>query len=215
MHTPRLSPAEGVETVRECEEKRSRFIGQIARANSEDEAREFISTIRSTHPDARHNCSAFVVRVPGALDVERSSDDGEPAGTAGRPMLEVLRGSGVTNVVAVVTRYFGGVLLGTGGLVKAYTEATALALAATPLVEIRELSVVEVDAPHADAGRLHSDLHAHGVEVDGTEYGPRHATLTVCTDRPDEVVNLVAQVTSGGAEARVVGLREVERRVQR
>src|SRR5690606_5623750 len=111
----------GVTTTTELEIRRSRFITWLRRAEDEEAARDLVEEARHTYPDARHHCSAFVVRVPGANLVERSSDDGEPAGTAGMPMLEVLRGSGLVDVSAVVIRYFGGVKLGTGGLVRAYS----------------------------------------------------------------------------------------------
>lgn len=120
-------PAEGL-VSHEFEVKRSRFITWIDRAGSEDGARALIHAAREAYPDARHHCSAFVLHVEGAQPIERSSDDGEPSGTAGRPMLEVLKGSGMFDVAAVVIRYFGGTKLGTGGLVSAYTEAVADAL---------------------------------------------------------------------------------------
>ena len=108
----------------ELTEKRSRFLGHVRRVETEDEARDFIAQMKRKYHDARHNCWCYAVR-----DVaERYSDDGEPQGSAGIPMLEVLRRRGVTNAVCVVTRYFGGVLLGTGGLLRAYTQSTADAL---------------------------------------------------------------------------------------
>ncbi|HOA88438.1 MAG TPA: YigZ family protein, partial [Propioniciclava tarda] len=118
----------GYRAESEFEVKRSRFLTTLARVDAEEAAREVIADVRRVHPAARHHCSAFIVEVEGAQHIERSSDDGEPSGTAGAPMLGVLRGSGVTQVVAVVTRYFGGVLLGTGGLVRAYSDAVAEAL---------------------------------------------------------------------------------------
>src|SRR5690625_7410464 len=114
METRTVPP--GVTATTELEIRRSRFITWLRRAGEEAAARALVDEARHTYPDARHHCSAFVVRVPGANLVERSSDDGEPAGTAGMPMLEVLRGSGLVDVAAVVVRYFGGVKLGTGGL---------------------------------------------------------------------------------------------------
>ena len=105
----------------EITEKKSRFIATVSKCESEDEAIRFIESTKKKYWDARHNCSAFVIGERGELT--RCSDDGEPSGTAGRPMLEVLLGEGIRNVAVVVTRYFGGVLLGTGGLVRAYTNA--------------------------------------------------------------------------------------------
>lgn len=127
-----IVPARGSLTTGEIEIKRSRFITWIGRADDGGEARDLIAMAKSEYPDARHHCSAYIHEVPGANRVERSSDDGEPSGTAGRPMLDVLVGSGLTDVAAVVIRYFGGVKLGTGGLGRAYGAAAAAALAAAP-----------------------------------------------------------------------------------
>ena len=111
-----LSGGEG-----EIVEKKSRFIATIRKCENEEEAVAFIEEMKKKYWDARHNCSAFIIGSRGELT--RCSDDGEPSGTAGRPMLEVLTGSGIRNIAVVVTRYFGGTLLGTGGLVRAYTQA--------------------------------------------------------------------------------------------
>ena len=163
-------PAPGIAT-HEFEVKRSRFIGWVARAETEDEAREVIHAAREQYPDARHHCSAFIVHQDGAQPIERSSDDGEPSGTAGKPMLEVLKGSGMEDVVAVVIRYFGGIKLGTGGLVSAYTESVSETLQHVRRVtrEIRELGTV--DFPHAEAGRIESELRAAGIDVVDVSYG--------------------------------------------
>ncbi len=107
-------------------EKKSRFIATIRRVETEEEATDFVEEMKKKYWDARHNCSAFVIGSRGELT--RCSDDGEPSGTAGRPMLEVLLGEGIRNIAVVVTRYFGGVLLGTGGLVRAYTQAVKAGL---------------------------------------------------------------------------------------
>lgn len=194
------------------EVKRSRFICTLGRADSEDEARELIASVRRQYPDARHHCTAFIVEVPGAHPVERSSDDGEPSGTAGRPMLDVLRGSGVTQAVAVVTRYFGGVKLGTGGLVRAYSDAVAAALAVAPRVtaEVREVFAFEVG--HADAGRVRAELLDAGVLVAGVDYGER-VRLRVAAPEGEELAGLVAQVVRGEAELKPAGTLEVEREV--
>lgn len=112
----------------EIEIKRSRFITVIRRATTEQEARDVINELKNEFPDARHHCSAFIVHVDDAVPVERSSDDGEPSGTAGTPMLDVVRGSGLLDIVAVVVRYFGGVKLGAGGLVHAYSDSVSQCL---------------------------------------------------------------------------------------
>ena len=117
----------------EIVEKKSRFIATVRPVETEEEAVAFINEMKKKYWDARHNCSAFV--IGSRQEVTRCSDDGEPAQTAGRPMLDVLLREGITNVAVVVTRYFGGVLLGTGGLVRAYQSATQAGLAASKIIE--------------------------------------------------------------------------------
>ncbi len=188
----------------ETEVKRSRFIGHVERVSTEAEARAVVGRIRKQAWDARHHCSAFVLG-PGA-EVQRSNDDGEPSGTAGAPMLEVLRGHGVSDVVAVVTRYFGGVLLGAGGLVRAYSDAVRAALDAAG-VRDRVLAVrFDVPASHADAARLENDLRARGVDVLGVDYAQRvllHVAVPAAEAGGFEAV--VAALTSGLSEPVRVG----------
>ena len=132
--------------------KKSRFITHVAPVSSPEDADAVIAAIKKQYWDARHNCSA---QVTGALgDRARSSDDGEPSGTAGVPMLEVLRRRELTDVVAVVTRYFGGIKLGAGGLVRAYSSAVSETLDLARLVDRRVLAEVIVSVDHADAGRF-------------------------------------------------------------
>lgn len=116
----------------EIVEKKSRFIGQVFPVETEEEAAQLIETVKKKYWDARHNCYAFVLGSRG--EITRCSDDGEPSGTAGRPILEVLTGKGLKNVLVVVTRYFGGTLLGTGGLVRAYSQATQAGLADSVII---------------------------------------------------------------------------------
>lgn len=211
MEQSYIRPADELVT-HEFEVKRSRFIGWIARATTEQEAREVINAAREEYPDARHHCSAFIVHQDAAQPVERSSDDGEPSGTAGKPMLEVLKGSGMQDVVAVAIRYFGGIKLGTGGLVSAYTESVADALEHVTRVtrEVRELGTV--DFPHAEAGRIESELRTAGIDVVDVEYG-RAATYTLAftPGERERVDALLAAATHGGAEMKEAGYRWVER----
>ncbi|MDQ0615698.1 putative YigZ family protein [Microbacterium sp. W4I4] len=132
--------------------RKSRFLTHIAPVVSPEQADETIAAIRKRYWDARHNCSAQVTGLDG--DRARSSDDGEPSGTAGMPMLEVLRRRELTDVVAVVTRYFGGIKLGAGGLVRAYSSAVSEALDQASLVDRRVLAQLTIAVPHADAGRF-------------------------------------------------------------
>lgn len=183
------------------EVKRSRFLCTVRRVESEVEARAVVEEMRRTHWDARHHCSAFVIGPGGAL--QRSNDDGEPAGTAGAPMLEVLRGREVSDVVAVVTRWFGGVLLGAGGLVRAYGDAVAAGLTEVGLAERRLLEEWSLVVEHAEAGRLESDLRARGVQVLDTTYDTR-VRLLLGTEDGEGLVAGVAALTAGrGALARV------------
>ncbi|GAA4286651.1 IMPACT family protein [Georgenia daeguensis] len=205
-----LRPAPGTDVRTETEVRRSRFITLVRRADNEEEARAAVAESRSLYPDARHHCSAFVVDVPGANRVERSSDDGEPAGTAGMPMLEALRGSGLSNVVAVVVRYFGGTKLGTGGLVRAYSEAVQGALAVTPRVRAETVGLWTVDVGHADAGRLEAELHARGVGVPDVRYDAEGVRLTLAAADGAELAGTVAALTAGTARVASAGVTVVE-----
>lgn len=198
----------GYREVGELEVKRSRFLTTLARVEHEDAARELIADVRRTWPDARHHCTAFVVEVPGAQPVERSSDDGEPSGTAGRPMLDVLRGAGLTQVVAVVTRYFGGVKLGTGGLVRAYSDAVGGALAVAPRVRPVASPVFEIDFSYADAARAHDAFAAHGLAVVDGDYGE---SVTLRVAGPEDLLRtLAAEIVRGEVAVRPRGQRLVE-----
>lgn len=181
----------------EIEVKRSRFLCTLVRVEDEAAARAVVERLRKQHWDARHHCSAFVLGPGG--EVERSSDDGEPAGTAGAPMLEVLRGQGLSDVVAVVTRWFGGTLLGAGGLVRAYGDAVRAGLDAAGTLERVRVHEYLLEVSHADAGRVESDLRARGVEVLGAEYAAA-VTLRLGVRESESLAPLVAELTGGGAE---------------
>ncbi|GAA2163823.1 putative YigZ family protein [Humibacillus xanthopallidus] len=182
----------------EVEVRRSRFVCDVRPVSSEAEARAAVEQVRSSSRDARHHCTAFVLGPEGATT--RSNDDGEPSGTAGAPMLDVLRGRGLTDVVAVVTRWFGGTLLGTGGLIRAYGDAVSLALDDASLVrmELREGLVVEVD--HAVGPRLEHALRGRaGVEVMAVDYLSRGVRLHVAAapGAVGDVERTVAVLASG------------------
>lgn len=136
----------------ETEEKKSRFIATLHAVNSKEEAESFIAACKKKYPDARHNCSAYILGADG--QIEHSSDDGEPAGTAGKPMLEVLRGAGLTNVAVVVTRYFGGILLGTGGLVRAYTQSVKAGIDASQIIHKIQGFRLSFTVDYTDVGKL-------------------------------------------------------------
>ena len=200
----------GYRAETDTEVKRSRFRCTLARVDSEEAARAVVAEVRRAYPDARHHCTAFIVEVPDALAIERSNDDGEPSGTAGMPMLDVLRGSGLTQVVAVVTRWFGGVLLGTGGLARAYSGAVSQALNAAPRVEVVERALFELTLDHADAGRVQAELINHGCELVDAAYGAA-VQLTVAVPDAAAFVALVAAVSRGSGLARRRGAWRTER----
>jgi uncharacterized YigZ family protein len=194
----------------ELEVRRSRFRCTLRRVGDEAAARALVEALRKEHWDARHHCSAFVLGPP-PHSVERSSDDGEPAGTAGAPMLEVLRGRGLSDVAAVVSRWFGGTLLGTGGLARAYGDAVRAAADAAGTLRrelVREHSLL---LDHADAGRVESELRSRGVTVLGATYGARvELRLAVSPAAEAALAGQVAELTSGAAESAVIGERWVD-----
>jgi uncharacterized YigZ family protein len=185
--------AAGGQFRREIEVKRSRFIAVLQRTGDEDSARSLLAGLRKEFHDARHHCSAFVLGPD--REVQRANDDGEPSGTAGAPMLEALlkRGtapgvSDLSDVTAVVVRYFGGVLLGAGGLVRAYSESVSGALDGAPLVRRQRLRICTVPVPHSSAGRLENDLRAAGYAMAETTYEAQTTVLRLAL--PDDPAGL-------------------------
>jgi len=153
----------------EIMEKKSRFIADVRKVESEEEATAFIEEIKKKYWDARHHCSAFVIGQKGQLT--RCSDDGEPSGTAGRPMLEVLLGEGICDIAVVVTRYFGGVLLGTGGLVRAYSAAVKEGLKNCVTGYRRLGTEIEAQTDYTGLGKLQYLLASRQISPIGEEYG--------------------------------------------
>ena len=200
MTTSYLVPACPAEA--EVEVKRSRFLAQVVRVEEEHQARAVVEEARRTHWDARHHCSAFVLGPTRAI--ERSSDDGEPAGTAGAPMLEVLRGAEVSDVVVVVTRWFGGTLLGAGGLVRAYGDAVRAGLEAAGTIRRELLHEFSVVLPHAEAGRVESELRTRGVRVLDTAYADQ-VTLRLGVTDPEPLEAWLAELTGGRTAPNAVG----------
>lgn len=160
----------------EIEIKRSRFIASLARTDSEEAAREFIAQIRREFPDARHHCTAFIIHQDTGPDTARSSDDGEPAGTAGNPMLKVLTESNLTNVTCVVTRYFGGTKLGTGGLVRAYSGAVQQVLEDAQTVRLVTQPSYQLQLPISEAGKVEAKLTQNGYQILARDFA-QDATL--------------------------------------
>ena len=190
----------------EIEIRRSRFICALAPAATEEAAREFVAERRRRYADATHNCSAYVI----GQGVRRADDDGEPGGTAGTPMLEMLTRRGFADVVAVVTRYFGGVLLGAGGLARAYGGAVGETLDRAEVIEMVPAAVVTVSVGHAQAGRLESDLRASPYALRGVDYEVDHGArvafeVAVAEDRLPVFGEWIAAATAGRAETALGG----------
>ncbi|RKN12406.1 YigZ family protein [Streptomyces radicis] len=190
--------------VHETEVNRSRFLCALAPAATEDEARGFIAGIRAEHPTASHHCWAYVIGADAA--VRKSSDDGEPGGTAGPPMLEMLLRRDVRYAVAVVTRYFGGTKLGAGGLIRAYGGAVGEALDALGTVARERQRLARITVDHGRAGRLENDLRATGRSVRDVAYG---AEVTIEIGLPEADVDAftawLAGATAGGARLELGG----------
>ena len=183
-------------------EKRSSFLGHVRYVETEDEAKAFVTEMKKKFYDARHKCWCYIIK-DGAV---RYSDDGEPQGTAGIPMLEVLKREGVTNVVCVVTRYFGGVLLGTGGLLRAYTKSAKDALDAAGICVVRRWVKAEIACSYAMLERLKTECTAIGGVVADIEYSADVCLkLLLPEDKADAFSQRTADVTAGASELEITG----------
>lgn len=207
-------PRRGTVHSAELEIKKSRFLALLTRVETDAQAREFIARVAADHHDARHHCSAFVLGPARATT--RSSDDGEPAGTAGVPMLQALTAHAtprqrdadepgdLSDVCAVVVRWFGGIKLGAGGLVRAYSGAVAAALDTAPLARRMRCRELILPLPHAEVGRVEAEVRSRGFTVLDTAYGPTDATLRLLVaDLPgavDDARAALASITAGHAD---------------
>ena len=153
----------------EIEEKKSRFICNVRAVHTEEEAASFIEEMKKKYWDARHNCSAFA--LGSRQELTRCSDDGEPSGTAGRPMLEVLLGEGLCDVAVVVTRYFGGTLLGTGGLVRAYTQAVKAGLSESKTGGMLRVREIKIQTDYNGIGKIQYLLGKEEIAIQNADYG--------------------------------------------
>ena len=184
-------------------EKRSRFIGYIKPVETEAEARAFVEEIKKRHYDARHNCWCYLLREGGVV---RYSDDGEPQGTAGQPMLGVFEKEGITNLVCVVTRYFGGILLGTGGLLRAYTKGAKDALDAAGVSVVRRWVRQLVPCTYSLYERLKQETERFGAVIEDTEYGADIVlTVLVPEELSDAYAARILDFTAGTVETLVDG----------
>ena len=180
----------------EIEEKKSRFIAHIMPVETEEEAVSYIDQMKKKYWDARHNCSAFVLGE--RREYTRCSDDGEPSGTAGKPMLDVLLGQGLTNVVAVVTRYFGGTLLGTGGLVRAYQGAMLAGLEHCVIGVLQKGITMKVLTDYNGIGKLQYICGKEEISILDTKYSDCvEACLLIPDDHVDSFQKEWTEATSG------------------
>ena len=206
-----LVPFEEYATDR-FEEKRSKFIGELFRVETPEQAVEKINEVKAKYRDARHHCYAYIIREGNYM---RYSDDGEPQGTSGMPILEVLRHAGVTNVCCVVTRYFGGILLGTGGLARAYTKGAQIALEAAGLSQMDRYSLLLLSCPYNLLDAVQKVLPEHGASVEEIEYGA-DVTLTVALpEGGEETLNTaLMDATAGQVAAEYIESRFMGRRIK-
>ena len=189
--------------------RKSRFICHIKRVTTEDEAREFINTIKKEHYKATHNCSAFILGERS--EMKRSSDDGEPSGTAGVPMLGVLENHQLTNVCAVVTRYFGGIKLGAGGLIRAYAGTVALAIKEIGSVHIKEQLGLRLTLSYSQYQELPNFLKAKQLQEQDTAFTDQvQTTIFVDKDDKDSVIESLIELFNGKIDIVEQGLRKVE-----
>lgn len=182
--------------------KKSRFIGRAFPVTTEKQAIDIISELKKQHWDARHNCYAYRVRENGMT--ARFSDDGEPGGTAGMPMMEVLTKQDISNTLVVVTRYFGGILLGTGGLVRAYTESTQMALESAGIVEYRQCSLLSMSVPYPLWGKVEAFLCREAV-METQEYTNQvNVFFWVLSEKVDKIHAMIVELTDGRLDATFV-----------
>ena len=180
----------------EIVEKKSRFIAQVFPVETEEEAAGIIEETKKKYWDARHNCYAFVLGAGG--EVSRCSDDGEPSGTAGRPILEVIAGRGLRNVLVIVTRYFGGTLLGTGGLVRAYSAATQAGIDASQVITKEVGYRLTVDTDYAGVGKLQYVAAQQDVGILDTVYGEQvQMILLAPAAQCDKLIGEITEATAG------------------
>lgn len=182
----------------EIEEKKSVFIANTAPVQTEEEALAFIESMKKKYWDARHNCYAYVIGQKA--QIMRFSDDGEPSGTAGKPILEVLLGMEVRNLVVVVTRYFGGTLLGTGGLVRAYTQAAQAGMAASDIRTMRRGVVLNITTDYNGIGKIQYIMGQRNIAIEEPEYTDK-VSLKVKVPCEDEkaISKEITEATAGKA----------------
>ncbi|EIM05062.1 hypothetical protein A1A1_18182 [Planococcus antarcticus DSM 14505] len=179
--------------------QKSRFIGHVARVETEQQAIEFIDSIKLLHRSATHNCSAYLI---GEHDsIQKANDDGEPSGTAGFPMLEVLKKQGLKDVVIVVTRYYGGIKLGSGGLIRAYGRTASAAISAAGTVERKLHHLMKISIDYTWLGKLENEVRQSPYPLDHLEYKEGvDLYIHVAVEKEEEFINWINELTNGQAQ---------------
>lgn len=186
-------------------EKKSVFIGNAARVETEDEAIAFVKKIKAKYPDAKHNVYAYILREN---NLSRFTDDGEPHGTAGMPVLNVLRGRNLVDCAVVVTRYFGGILLGAGGLVRAYSEGARIALEAAGIVTYEQFTEVSMSLSYPDHGKIQNELTKFPFITDSTDFTDKITIKgAILSSETAALSSLVSECTSGRSRVEILGTR--------
>ncbi|MBR2735724.1 MAG: YigZ family protein [Firmicutes bacterium] len=194
--------------------EKSRFIAYVDRAETREEAEQFIASVREEHKSARHNVPAFVIGESGQL--QWASDDGEPQGTSGIPVLNTITGRNLTNVVMVITRYFGGIKLGTGGLMRAYTGTAREALDRAGICEVTDLLAVRVRVPYSSFERIRRESGKAGYQMSDMVYDDQVTlTLSSSPEQKEALIRMLSDATQGAVDAdhievkKIKGMREI------
>jgi uncharacterized YigZ family protein len=187
-------------------EKKSKFISYVQPVYSEEDALQFLSVIRKKHYDASHNCYAYILGE--SMNIQRSSDDGEPSGTAGIPILEVLKKEELTNSIVVVTRYFGGIMLGAGGLIRAYTEGAAKGIKTSGIIAMQPFLEYQLKIDYGLLSKLQYELPKKNYIIESIEYlDSVTITVLIASDLVDSFASDIAQWTNGSITAISLGER--------
>lgn len=193
------------EASAEFEEKRSLFIGYAKPVKSEEEAAEFVKKIKTKHKDATHNVFGYTMKNG---IIARYSDDGEPQGTAGMPVLDVIRKSGVDDACVVVTRYFGGTLLGAGGLVRAYSQAAKMALEAAEIVTYEPYTELSICCSYSDYQKISAELPKYDAIIDDTQFSDNiMLKIAVKNDITQKVISKISEMSAGKSNPQIIGER--------
>lgn len=188
----------GRETCAELIEKRSRFIASVKPVQTEAEALEFLNSLRQEYWDAAHNVYAYIIEENNIM---RYSDDGEPSGTAGMPVLDILKKEGLTNIIVVVTRYFGGILLGTGGLVHAYSKSAKLGVTEAGIIDMLLCRKLTISCDYTMLGKIQSELHNMNIIIGETEYTDNvEIPVQIPVNDYDRIKAAIVELTNAKAE---------------